>query len=294
MILFPKHIYFLLFSIGLLSACQTWRYQRLARLPDTIAEASGLYLSAPDTCWWLNDSGGKPSIYATSLEGELLDSISIPGSQNVDWEELTSDKQGYLYLCDIGNNLNARQDLLIYKWKAGMKAAEKIRFRYPDQKAFPPLAAQQNFDAEACFWYADSLYIFSKNRSGDGNYFTKLYALPDQAGEYVAVLKDSLSLQDRVVTAAAINPQGDEITLITYDYRRDKFWPLKSSLFILSDFEERDFLGGTLYRQEIPPTRLGRQYEAVDYQQDGVLILASEGSPVTPPFIARLKMRRHK
>lgn len=294
MILSQKPFYFLLLSIVLLSACQTWRYQRLAQLPESINEASGLYISTPDTCWWLNDSGGQPSIYATNLKGELLDSVSIPGSKNVDWEELTYDDQGHIYLCDIGNNLNARKDLVIYKWKRGMKVAEQIRFRYPDQSAFPPKIAQQNFDAEACFWYGDSLYLFSKNRSGDGNYFTKLYALPDQAGEYVAVIKDSLFLQDRVVTAAAINPEATEIALLTYDYRRDKFWPLKSSLFILSDFKGRDFLAGSLYRQEVPPSRLGWQYEAIDYQKSGWLILASEGSPISPPFMARLKMRKSR
>lgn len=276
-----------------LSACQPWKYQRLGKLPDSIPEASGLYMHQ-DTCWWLNDSGGEASIYATNLTGDLLDSVAIPGAKNVDWEEMTSDDHGNLYLCDIGNNRNARQDLVIYKWQKGMKVAQQIKFRYPDQTAFPPPKHQHNFDAEACFWYRDSLYIFSKNRSGDGNYFSKLYVLSDQPGEYVANLKDSLSFGDRVITGAAINPQGTQLALIAYDYRPNKFWPLKSSLFIIDDFEGRDFLSGTLIRQEIPPSRLGRQYETIDYHTDATLILASEASPVTAPFMARLKLRKRE
>lgn len=291
MILSQKPIYFAFFLILMLNACQSYRYQRLAKLPSRIHEASGLNITAKDTCWWINDSGGQASIYATDLKGELLDSIAIPGAKNVDWEELTSDDKGYFYLCDFGNNRNTRKELVIYKWRRGMKMAEKIIFHYPDQKAFPPPPAQRNFDAEACFWYADSLYIFSKNKSGDGNYMSKLYVLPDRAGNHIAVLKDSIYLQDRVVTAAAIKADGSQIAFVAYDYRADKLWPLKSSLYVLKDFEGRDFLKGSLYRQEIPPNRLGRQYEALDFRANGEIIIASEGSPVTPPFVARLKAR---
>ncbi|MEM6348047.1 MAG: hypothetical protein AAF927_29425 [Bacteroidota bacterium] len=293
MILSQKLLYFSL-SLGLLlTACQPWKYQRIAKLPPTLAEASGLYINH-DTCWWHNDSGGAATIYATNLKGELLDSVAIPGAKNVDWEELTTDEQGNFYLCDMGNNRNARQDLVIYKWHKGMKTAEQIKFRYPDQKAYPPPQSQWNFDAEGCFWYGDSLYIFSKNRSGEGNYFSKLYALPDQPGEYVATLKDSISFGDRVITGAAINAEGTQIALIAYDYRRDKLWPLKSSLLIIEDFSGRNFLRGTISRQEVPPSKLGRQYETIDYYHDGFLIIASEGSPVTAPFMARLKARKRE
>ncbi|MEL7532155.1 MAG: hypothetical protein AAFN10_12635, partial [Bacteroidota bacterium] len=146
----------------------------------------------------------------------------------------------------------------------------------------------------ACFWYGDSLYIFSKNRTEDGNYYSKLYVLPDQPGEYVATLKDSLSFGDRVITGAAINAEGTQIALITYDYRRNKLWPLKSSLMIMEGFRGREFLRGTLSRQEIPPSKLGRQYESIDFHADGYLIIASEASPITPPFMARLKLRKRE
>ncbi len=277
----------------LLSACKPWNYQRLAKLPPSLEEASGLYVQQ-DTCWWHNDSGGAARIYATNLKGELLDSVTIPGAKNVDWEEMTTDDQGNFYLCDMGNNRNARQDLVIYKWQKGMKVAQQIKFSYPDQKAFPPPQSQWNFDAEGCFWYGDSLYIFSKNRSGDGNYYSKLYALPDQPGEYVATLKDSISFGDRVITGAAINAEGTKIALIAYDYRRDKFWPLKSSLLIIEGFSSRNFLRGTISRQEVPPSKLGRQYETIDFYRDGSLIIASEASPITPPFMARLKPRKRE
>ncbi|MEL7532380.1 MAG: hypothetical protein AAFN10_13765, partial [Bacteroidota bacterium] len=107
----------------------------MAKLPDCLEEASGLYVQQ-DTCWWHNDSGGAPRIYATNLKGELLDSLTIPAAKNIDWEEMTTDDQGNFYLCDMGNNRNARQDLVIYKWQKGMKTAAQIKFSYPDQIAF--------------------------------------------------------------------------------------------------------------------------------------------------------------
>ncbi|MEL6652762.1 MAG: hypothetical protein AAFO91_10770 [Bacteroidota bacterium] len=277
-------------TLLLLTACQSWRYQKITDLPSLISEASGLYIAASDSCWWLNDSGGQASVYATNLNGEILDSIPIPGAKNVDWEDMTIDDEGYLYLCDIGNNRNQRQDLVIYKWRPGMKQATQIHLRYPDQSAFPPPASQLNFDAEACFWYQDSLYIFSKNRS---NYFTKLYALPATPGSYTATLKDSLDLGDRIVTAAAIHPEGGEIALLTYDFR-GKLWPFRSSVFLLSAFRGTNFLDGSVYRQEIPPLRLGRQFEAIDYQDADHLLIATEASPISPAFVIGLSRRKKK
>ncbi|MEL7339830.1 MAG: hypothetical protein AAGM67_05030, partial [Bacteroidota bacterium] len=135
--------------------------------------------------------------------------------------------------------------------------------------------------------YQDSLYIFSKNR---GNYFTKLYVVPARPGSYTATLKDSLDLGDRIVTAAAIRPDGKEVALLSYDFR-GKIWPFRSTVFVLSAFRGTDFLDAEVERQEIPPLRLGRQFEAIDYQDADHLLVATEASPIGPAFVVRLSRR---
>jgi hypothetical protein len=287
-----KH-FFLFLSLGLLLACRSgqWHYQRSHVLDPIAAEVSGLKIRG-DTCWIHNDSGGTPTLYALGKKGQLLDSLLIPGAQNVDWEDLSQDDEGYFYAGDIGNNRNQRRDLTIYRWRKGDAQAGAIRFSYPDQQSFPPPREQWNFDSEAFFWFQDSLFLFSKNRFQVGNYYTKLYAIPARPGTHVAVLKDSLFLEDRVVTGAAIRPDGQEIALITYDFRPQKLQKLKASLILIQGFEGTDFLQAqTLYRKEVPPLQNGRQFEAIDYAGPSTILIATEKTPINRPFVARLHLR---
>lgn len=280
-----------IFLWGLAACSGQWHYHRQTKLPDLVGEASGMLIQG-DTCWLHNDSGGNPTLYGFNEKGELLDSMRIPGAKNVDWEALAHDPAGNLYLCDIGNNRNRRQDLKIYRWRPGQKVASEIAFRYPDQQTFPPPDERKNYDAEGCFWWNDSLYVFSKNRNNQQDYYTRLYAIPARPGTYIATLKDSLNLDDRIVTGAAIRPDGKEVALMTYQYRPDKFMPLKASVFLLQDFPGTQFCQASqIYRKEVPPIQISRQFEAIDYYRWNILWLATEASPINAPFIARLKLR---
>ncbi len=281
-----------LLALLFLGGCSgQWHYHRLTRLPHLVDEVSGLLIRG-DTCWLHNDSGGAARLYAFDLKGNCLDSMVVPGAKNVDWEALAQDPAGYFYICDIGNNGNARTDLLIYRWKPGQTAAEEIRFRYPDQQAFPPAPANRNFDAEGCFWFQDSLYIFSKNRNSLANFYTKLYAIPARPGVHIAALRDSIDLEDRVVTGAAIRPDGKEVALMTYRYQADKLMPLKASLFLLQDFPGTSFCEARqIYRKEIPPLRISRQFEAIDYYDVHTLLIATERSVINRAFVARMQLR---
>ena len=73
------------------------------------------------------------------------------------------------YIGDFGNNYNARKDSFIYEIvhpeMEGYEYTEKITFTYSNQKAFPTPLNQQNFDCEVMVWYADSIYLFTKNRT---------------------------------------------------------------------------------------------------------------------------------
>ena len=246
-------------------------------LPHALREASGLYIESPDKMWWHNDSGGEPVLYATDGQGNLVDSVRIRGASNRDWEDITVDMDGTLYIGDFGNNRNNRQDLTIYIWQPETAKLDSISFSYPEQRAFPPERKDWNFNMEGFFWANDTLHLFTKNQIRYGTDVTRHYVLTDEPGTQQAILIDSLYLKDRVVTAAALSPQGDRVALVAYTYGRilGIFPKSRASLFIFSDFPGLHYLQGHMdtYRLWSWPAS---QYEAVDFLNNDTVLVGSE------------------
>jgi hypothetical protein len=85
------------------------------KLPSIIDESSGLAFYNDTLLITHNDSGDKPLLYFFTLRGKLVHTLFIENALNEDWEDITSDNQGNIYIGDIGNNNNKRKDLKIYK-----------------------------------------------------------------------------------------------------------------------------------------------------------------------------------
>ena len=190
-----------------------YKVTRLGKMPATINESSGITLAQPGTFWTHNDGGSNPALYRIDKNGRIVDSLLMNGIRNVDWEDIAQDKAGNLYIGDFGNNTNRRKDLTIYQVNPQKpQTINQINFKYQEQKEFPPDRKNLNFDCEAFFWHADSLYLFSKNR---GNNRVKMYVLPAKAGTFTAAKLDEVYIKSQV-TAADINPAGNTFALLTY------------------------------------------------------------------------------
>lgn len=189
---------------------QDYTLLQTGRMPTCINENSGLARAWQDGFYWThNDSGGSPELYMINEKGSVFDTLIVNDAQNIDWEELTKDDKGNLYIGDFGNNYQARKDLCIYKFKNGK--TEKITFHYADQSHFP--AIEKKFDCEAFFWYNNKLYLFSKSLEKDHQVL--LYSLSDQAGDNMLMPEDSVFIKSQV-TAADVSPDGKEFALLTY------------------------------------------------------------------------------
>ena len=80
-----------------------------------IKESSGIVASRQfeGVYWTLNDSGNPATLYATKLNGELIEEIAVKGSRNFDWEALGIDDKNQLWIGEIGNNSRLRFDLKV-------------------------------------------------------------------------------------------------------------------------------------------------------------------------------------
>ncbi len=285
-------ILFLTLFLPLLVPAQKKKF----RLPPDFVEVSGLQISTPDSIWWHNDGGDRPRLLLTDGRGRVRQRIALPGIQNRDWEDISADPSGRLYIGDFGNNLNRRTDLRIYLYQPGTQRIDSILFAYPDQRSFAPPLAQWNFDVEGFFWFRDSLHLFTKNRLVAGNYYTKHYVLPAKPGQYAAILRDSILLPKRVVTAAAVRPDGKQIALLSYFYRMTFLGLLpktRTSIWTFTDFPGTNFFKGTMTKTKVhKPPLIPTQYESLDYVSEQRVLIASERTIMFKPKAKQIKLKK--
>ena len=82
----------------------------------SLDEVSGIEtINGSDLVWALEDSGNKNEIYGIDKEGKIVETVTLEGVKNTDWEDITADNEGNLYVGDFGNNDNERKNLAIYK-----------------------------------------------------------------------------------------------------------------------------------------------------------------------------------
>jgi hypothetical protein len=234
--------------LGCLTAgAQTAAVRQIGSLPAVLSETSGLEVSSSNLIWSHNDSGGQPVLYGTDTLGNVVRSINITSATNIDWEDITRDKAGNIYIGDFGNNSNDRQNLRIYKipdpltFTGNSITAQVINFTYADQAGFPPADAQKNYDMEAMVFFNDSLFLFSKNRTVPFDGYTRLYKLPTTPGTFTATYVDRFSTGNdpllNQITAADVSQDKKRLVLLSY-----------GNMYCFSNFEGSQFFKGQFTR----------------------------------------------
>ena len=243
------------------------RYQieRIGKMDKKeVKESSGFELAEDGNLWTHADGGNAPVLYKVKPTGELLQTLDIPHTTNQDWEDLTKDGEGYIYIGDFGNNENRRRNLRIFRVKESDPAqVDTITFTYADQKAFPPSKADWNFDCEAFFYFKENLYLFSKNRGTTG--LVKMYKIPAKPGAYQAQVADSLPIASRI-TAADISPDGQTMVLLGY-----------GNLYVFDNQSQDQFFDSEKYC--IPIGKSG-QAEALVFLNNRDFVFSNEGGKI--------------
>ncbi len=209
-------------------ACNTGKLKVIADIDSDLKEASAIEkVVNSDLLWTIEDSGNKNNIYGLNLKGNIVKDIDIKNASNIDWEDLTSDKQGNLYIGDFGNNSRNRDDYTIYKVSDLNKdktTAERINFILPKKV--------KSKDFEAFFIWNNFFYLFTKE-----NKSSMLFKVPNKIGLHTATLikKFNLDGKNHRITSATISENGKIIVLLNHN----KLWKI-------TDFKDDNFLDGTI------------------------------------------------
>lgn len=262
----------ILLSFLLIASCQNFGQLRVVTdLPDVLEEVSGIQkIKNSDLLWMLNDSGNAPVIYGVDTKGNIIREVIVK-AKNHDWEDITSDNEGNLYIADFGNNNNKRKNLKILKIKNedllnnDAVDVEKIKFSYPSQKKFPPKKKNRFYDAESLLYKNGFLYILTKSRV-KGNYGeTSLYKIPAIEGDHTAKYISSFETCNDLhcwITSAAISSDEKKVVLLNHQ-----------AVFVFTNFTNDNFMSG-----EVKELSLGHvsQKESITFKDENTLYIADE------------------
>jgi hypothetical protein len=245
---------------------------KIKALPKTIIETSGLVFYKNKYLVTHNDGGNKSRLFVLDTLGNLVKKIKLVDTKNKDWEDLTQDDKGNLYLGDFGNNYNARKKCQIYIIKKGFiykdeVEPEKISFWYEDQLNFPPENKNKNFDCEAFFYKDGFLYLLTKCRTTPFTGVSNVYRIPAKKGKHKAKFMGqfqfcNIAWQFCSVTAADYHKESNTLTILTY-----------AKLYVVSNIKNNEFWNGDIKMYNIPKLK---QREAITYASPNKWFMTDE------------------
>ncbi|NVK28362.1 MAG: hypothetical protein HWE14_09975 [Flavobacteriia bacterium] len=260
--------------LSLISACAVGQVIQTTALTDSLEEVSGM-AARGDYIWMINDSGNEPFLF--EYKGVNYQGAYYIEAQNRDWEALTLDLMGNLYIGDIGNNANNRGTREIYRINVSdlnhtfdTITPERIPYSTPVQPPYPD--AKRDYDWESLIWYAGQFHVFSKNRREpfDG----KLIHFSTSAQFEKA---DTFQIEDSTVLGAIVR-ELYWVTDATISLDRRHLFLLSSDKIIAYfDFPGTRFFEG--YKVTMPLGTIA-QHEAIAAWNDTLLLMADEQTPL--------------
>lgn len=236
-------------------------------LPSVLVETSGL-IQWKNKFWTQNDDTDI-NLYSIDLGDSIkISPFKLNGTNNVDWEDLSQDKN-YIYVGDFGNNYRGnRTDLKILRVEKnslieGNPKIDTINFVYSLQKDFSGSRSNNtDFDCEAFIVSKDSIYLFTKEWLSQN---TSFYSLPKIPGNYTANYKNTYEAEGLITGATYLE---DKRLVILVGYSKI----LQPFIVLLYDFKDHDFFSGN--KREIILTSSFHQCEGIS-TNDGLNLFVS-------------------
>ena len=246
-------------------------------LPSSVYETSGLEI-VNNNLITINDSGNPPNLYYLNESGEVIIERNFSELQNNDWEDLTVDDE-FIYIADIGNNFDTRDNLRIIKapLDSADNSFEIINFYYPEQEDFS-FKQNSKYDAEGIISVKNKLLIFTKNRAKK---ITEIYKLPKNPGNYKAELIGEINIES-IVTGADYNKKLKLLVLTsTKDF--NEYYIHKIKKFNISRLKNLK-----IETYEIP---IGKtQVEAIKIIDKDNFWITSEAEFMGSPFLYKISL----
>ncbi|MBN1208520.1 MAG: hypothetical protein JXB05_26905 [Myxococcaceae bacterium] len=193
-------------------------------IPAELQELSGLAASArhPGIFWAHNDSDNSFRVYALEESGNIRATLSLTGATSRDIEDIAvgpcqpgAQAPPCLYLADIGDNFQRRQEVRLYRVPEPEQLAdaslpvEALAFTYPD--------GAHNAESLIIDARTGRLAVITKTPDSLGGVYALDGLSPHETVKAtpLGTLRAPQEL-DRLTTGADLHPSGERLLLRTY------------------------------------------------------------------------------
>jgi hypothetical protein len=178
-----------------------------------IVESSGLAASKryPGIIWTHNDSGSIPFLFAMRQNGGHVRAIQVKGAAPIDWEDISIDNFGNLYVADIGANGMARTHVAVHRVpepNPGRDSDARV-----DKTWYLRFPARRE-DCESFFVSRTTGYLVTKERK-NGNVAIFGFPLSAPSGQSIVLRKIAIVEVTAAVTAADLSADARRLALLT-------------------------------------------------------------------------------
>tara|TARA_Y100000766_G_scaffold217211_1_gene189089 strand:- start:184 stop:1074 length:891 start_codon:yes stop_codon:yes gene_type:complete len=246
-------------------------------LPKSVYETSGLEI-VHNNLITLNDSGNQPTLYYLKKNGEVFYERNFSELKNIDWEDLAVDDE-FIYIADIGNNFDKRDNLRIIKVPIFDKnnSVGLINFFYPEQKDFS-FKENSYYDAEGLISLENNLLIFTKNRAKK---ITEIYRIPKEPGNYKAKLIGQINTES-IVTSADYDMKTKLLVLTSTSDFNDYY------IILIENFDYSKLDNLNLKKFKIPIDKT--QVEAIKIIDKNNFLITSEAETFGSPYLFKISL----
>lgn len=204
--------------------CPQWSAKQVGSLDKKmIDEASGLISSVlqKDKYIWINDSGAKPILYATGIDGRVIHKAKLKKFSNTDFEAMASGpcpsnkEESCIYVGDIGSGIGWRFSLKIGVFRErDFWSFSTIRPEYVIKTKYPSSVD----NSEAMIVTPEGQILFFSKAEGQTQVFT---IAPNGKMDLIAKIDLTKLLtgtrgKGPLITDASISPGGDKILMLSY------------------------------------------------------------------------------
>lgn len=188
------------------------------KLPNKLKETSGLEIFNEGFIT-VNDKGNKSIIYSFNKSGIITSEYNVK-AKNEDWEALTLDDVGNLYIADTGNNTYSRSNLKIIIIKITPNHCSVVG------TISLKIKKEEKVNIEAIAVVDNKLHLFNKSKC-----LTSIYEIPIYEGVYSLNNFKTQTLKTNLfITGADYDKKTDKMFLSGYNSKKN------SSILVINDY----------------------------------------------------------
>lgn len=178
---------------------------------SAIRESSGIAPCKYDPqLFWTETDGRKPILFAIDRQGRSHGQTVIDVVLT-DWEDLSTDHAGHLYIADTGNNDALRRQIAVHE--IDEPDPKSMPAHIPVKQSWVLEFPKEPFDCESLFIWKGRGYVISKVFN---NAKASIYTFPLTPSRKPVVLERLAKLKvESPVTSAALSVDGKKLAILT-------------------------------------------------------------------------------